>query len=298
MNYTNKQNLPETIVKGVIGRKYKRGKCDFTVSEIIRPPMMNRLIREHYDKITIDVSTMQYALDGHAMHDYLEGVEKGHTLFERVKYWMSNVVSEKRYYIVIDGKIIGGKPDRIIVRKDKKSVEIQDYKRMGVYKYTKGINIEIEAQLNIYALRWIRKGYQIENLETVSMFRDWSWRKAKYSKDYPNQIEMMKVKVWDKETTEEYVKNRIREQIKEEPDKCTPYEMWDNNEKFAVMKKGRKSAVRLLDTKEEAEKYIFERYKNGKDVYIEHRKGERVRCEAFCIVNEFCKEYQKYKREQ
>ena len=55
------------------------------------------------------------------------------------------------------------------------------------------------------------------------------------------------------------------------------------------MKKGRKTAVRVLPSLEEAEKYI-----EGSDVAnlsIEHSKGEYVKCKGYCSVAEFCSQY-------
>jgi len=54
------------------------------------------------------------------------------------------------------------------------------------------------------------------------------------------------------------------------------------------MKDGRKSAVRLYDSKEEAEK----RAKNeGEKFYVEHRPGEDSKCLGYCSACEFCSHY-------
>jgi hypothetical protein len=51
------------------------------------------------------------------------------------------------------------------------------------------------------------------------------------------------------------------------------------------MKKGRKSALRVLDTEQEAKNWVDN---TGKGEYIEHRKGKYTRCEGYCSVAEFC----------
>ena len=53
-----------------------------------------------------------------------------------------------------------------------------------------------------------------------------------------------------------------------------------------MMKKGRKSAVRLLDSEEQAEAYVKD--KNVKGGYVEKREGENIRCDGYCSVREFC----------
>ena len=54
----------------------------------------------------------------------------------------------------------------------------------------------------------------------------------------------------------------------------------------AVLKKeGRKTAVKLFDTQEEAEAKIAEL---GKGHYLEVRKGESMKCKNYCLCSGFC----------
>jgi hypothetical protein len=70
---------------------------------------------------------------------------------------------------------------------------------------------------------------------------------------------------------------------------CTPEEMWEKQEKFAVMKEGGKRAKSVHDTRQEAEIAL-----PAKGYFIEHRPGERTRCESFCQVSAFCTQHQQY----
>ena len=54
---------------------------------------------------------------------------------------------------------------------------------------------------------------------------------------------------------------------------CTEQERWAKKDVFAVKKEGRKTAVKLFDTQEEAEAKIAEL---GKGHYLEIRKGESI----------------------
>ena len=78
------------------------------------------------------------------------------------------------------------------------------------------------------------------------------------------------------------------------PSLCTPLERWSRPDQFAVMKDGRKSALRLLSTMKDAKQYIVDKnMKEGKGCTIVHRVGQDVRCDNYCSVNKFCDYYNK-----
>jgi hypothetical protein len=73
--------------------------------------------------------------------------------------------------------------------------------------------------------------------------------------------------------------------------------MWEKPSTYAVMKEGRKTAVRVFDTKEEALNFISETYPTLKEAYninLVTRLGKRIRCEEYCNVSSFCSQYQEY----
>jgi len=67
---------------------------------------------------------------------------------------------------------------------------------------------------------------------------------------------------------------------------------------FAVKKEGRKTAVRVFESEDEAKKLIAESdEKERSKLSIEERKGEPVRCTGnYCNVNKWCSQYQNYLR--
>jgi hypothetical protein len=107
---------------------------------------------------------------------------------------------------------------------------------------------------------------------------------------------MIPIRKWTDEEQDAYVKARIKlhqdaEQMKELP-LCTAKERWRKEDQFAVMKDGRKSAWRLFPTKEAAKQFIVgEKMIEGKGCAIVERKGEDVRCQHYCSVNEFCSHF-------
>jgi hypothetical protein len=74
---------------------------------------------------------------------------------------------------------------------------------------------------------------------------------------------------------------------------CTPEEMWEKPTSYAVKKEGGVRAKSVHETRELAEKAL-----PPKGYFIEVREGERTRCEKYCQVSPFCKQYQTYKLEK
>ena len=71
---------------------------------------------------------------------------------------------------------------------------------------------------------------------------------------------------------------------------CTDEERWRRKDTYRVEKKGRKTAVRVLDTREEADEYIGG-HKDSKLLKVVEAKGECVRCANYCDVAKFCNQY-------
>jgi len=103
--------------------------------------------------------------------------------------------------------------------------------------------------------------------------------------------------MWDRAKVTEFINERVKmhkwnkDIYDEDLPVCTPEERWERPTKYAVQKKGRKSALRLLDSQEDAEKYIDDHGLAVPTHYIEVREGESVRCESYCNVNKFCNFY-------
>ena len=75
---------------------------------------------------------------------------------------------------------------------------------------------------------------------------------------------------------------------------CSDEERWKKNDTFRVMKKGRKSAVRVLSSQEEADEFM-DGHKDKKLLQVEMAEGQSVRCESYCSVSQFCNQYQEEK---
>jgi 3'-phosphoadenosine 5'-phosphosulfate sulfotransferase (PAPS reductase)/FAD synthetase len=133
----------------------------------------------------------------------------------------------------------------------------------------------------------------------MAILRDWSKLRVMQSDNYPRkQVVMVPIRRWTEEEQENYIKERIRihqnaEKVSELP-LCTASERWRKEDKFAVMKSGRKSAWRLFDTRQLALDFLkSQNMVEGKGCSIVERLGEDTRCMHYCSVNKFCSHYMK-----
>jgi len=153
-------------------------------------------------------------------------------------------------------------------------------------------------------------GIEIENLGIVAFYRDWSWSRAMQSQDYPpSQVGQIPIVTWDQDFAQEYIEARLAKHFGEEYVPCTDEERWAKPEQWAVMKEGRKSALRVLESKSEAIGWAWDNghlagyggnseegivdgtFKAG--YYLEERPREYTRCGRYCLVSGFCPQYAK-----
>jgi hypothetical protein len=145
-----------------------------------------------------------------------------------------------------------------------------------------------EAQLNVY--RWMLNSIHIEinKIQIIAVLRDYMPRKAS-EPDYPNKpLIAVDIPLWTLEDTQKYIDSRIEAHKNLEP--CSPEERWAKKDSFAVKKQGAKRAMRVLDSKESAERWIASNNSKNEKLIIEKRDGEDTKCKHYCNVAKFCKE--------
>jgi len=287
MKLTNKHGLPEAFVRFLRNDKYSRGNADISVTTLIDAPRINKLRERHSDELTMDVSDRLWALLGTATHHILEQAEQ------------PNVVTEERmYWQVFDWKLSGAVDVQEYMADG--SVKIIDYKVCSAWSVMND-KPEWERQLNCYAYL-VRKNKQlpVSGLQVCAILRDWNRRKAETEANYPDSpVVMVDVPLWDQDIQDKYIEDRVvlhkdaqeRFSFAEPLPLCTNEERWTKPSKWAVMKEGRKSAVKLFDDERHAELFI-ETQKSASALYIEHRPGSFTRCEGnYCGVADFCSQY-------
>ena len=290
MKYTNRHNIPQEIINAVHNDNYSRGKATISATGLLQPPRIRLLAQEHYDKLTIDVSDEIWKLLGQSVH----------TILERANENNEDTITEQRMFAKVNEWTVSGQTDSI----DVKSNILKDYKITSVWSIVSALQdgkTDWEQQLNIYAYLYKQNtGKTIDQLNIIAIARDWN--KNQYLRsggDYPpSPITVLDIDLWSDEEQEAFIKQRVSIHQEAEVDYlindklplCTDEERWRRKDTYRVEKKGRKTAVRVLDTQEEADKYIGG-HKDSKLLKVVEAKGECVRCANYCDVAEFCNQY-------
>jgi len=278
VSLTNKLRLPEPIVQAIINDTYTKGDADFSVTELLSPPQLARLRRDHASESVEDASDRIWSLLGQAVH----------SVIERSATNKDNIMSETTLNTNFNGMKIKGTFDSLTIS----DLELNDYKVTTVWKLIGGgCPIEWEQQVNIY--RWMlerEKGILVKQAAVIAIWRDWSVREATRRTDYPQaQAARVEVPLWDLATTEAFVAARLALHMAAEPQACSDEDIWAKPSKWAIMKKGRASAVRLFEDQAAALDFMGTL---GSGHSLEYRPGQATRCESYCPASAYCAQWQ------
>ena len=285
MGITNKYNFPSAIVNAVKNDPYNSGDCDISVTRLIKPPQQVALTAQHSHELPDeDVSDRIWSLLGQASH----------TILERAAG--EDAVVEQRWFAERDGWTISGQIDLLENR------SLDDFKVTSVWKVKDALAngcSEWAAQLNV--LKWLYDGQpsvdnddSIDELRIIAICRDWRRSEAMRYDDYPKQSEIISIPMWTDAERQKYVEKKIQEHKDARdgnPRPCTDTERWAKPTKYAVMKEGRKSAIRLLDSQQEYTDWLAANPQKGK-IYQEIRPGEFTMCSEYCSAAPFCSQNQ------
>lgn len=280
MKITNNLGLPQVFVK-MAESDYQYKDKQYSVTSLLKGVRQTILERRHYENIEQDVSDMIWLLFGTAVHNVLASQEEGEHEFK-----------EEHLKVPIGDYTLSGSFDLY----NAKTKTITDYKTCSVWKIIYGDFEDWRKQLLIYAYMLRRIGFETDTGEVIALMKDHSKAQAKRKVDYPEltvkrirftftEKDFVEIEGW---LTQRFAEIAAAEKLPDsELPLCTPEERFNDGDKFAVMKKGRKRAMRVLDSEEEAEKW---KEKNGGD-FIEVRPGEDKKCGDYCSVNMFCSHY-------
>ena len=274
---TNKLNLPRSIVAAVSNDRYTRGNSDISVTQLISPPYQRKL-RETVEPKE-DVSDRIWSLLGQAVHHVLERAYPEGAV---------DAVVEERLYTTVNGWVVSGQMDVL------ESGVLMDFKVTSVW--SRDGKPEWEQQLNLLSALCRQKfietddpKYIVNSLQIVAIFRDWVQSKAGFDNYPESQVGVIEVPLWTPEEQDAFLLERVKLHQSEKPDVCSDEERWKTNDVWALMKEGRKSAVRLFDSETEA-KSAADAAGSGHSVV--HRRGEYKRCAGYCSVSHGCPTWQ------
>ena len=288
---TNKFDLPQFVVDALTHSDYTRGDSDISVTQLIDSPRIARLQREHADEQTKDAVDFVWSRFGTSVHVMFE---------ESLKATGSDVITEERLFTETQGWKLSGAIDAQEVSDD--GVIISDFKVTSAWSVIFDKS-SWHTQLNVYAyLVRKAKGQTVKKLQIVALLRDWVRRKAEQGGEYPTApIVVLDIPMWSEAEQDAYVESQIKKHMEAtNTDQplifCSSEETWQKDTVYAVMKKGRKSAVKLYKTEAEA---VERAEKEGSNHSVEVRKGEKTRCKGdWCGVSKWCDQYQSEAKEQ
>ena len=286
---TNNFNLPQFVVDALTYSDYSRGTSDISVTQLIDSPRIAQLQKQFADQQSRDAVEFVWSRFGTSVHTMFEESLKG-----------SDVITEERLFTETQGWKLSGAIDAQEVTPD--GVIISDFKVTSVWSVVFD-KTSWHKQLNVYAyLVRKAKGQTVKKVQIVALLRDWVRRKAEEGGDYPSApIVIIDIPLWSDEEQDDYVESQVKAHIEAantETDliHCTSEETWEKATVYAVMKKGRKSAVRLFSSEAEANERVA---KEGDNHYLEIRKGEKTRCtQDWCGVSQWCDQFQAESKQQ
>lgn len=295
MKYTNNHNLPLPVKVWLESDSYDYHPGIYSATRLMKPVRMVVLEKRFDDKLEIDIADEIAKRYGTALHDSFEAVEIPNATQEKRKFCKWN--DEHRIWIradETDGEI-SGKPD-ILMNIPDGSVDLWDIKSTSVWTYIFGKrDEEHRIQLSIYRLIEAGNGSQVnDNGTIIYLFTDWSKSRARQGNDYPPiRIVVKEIDLMSLDETNRYILDRIAlfdshmDTPEPELPLCSREELWTKPDKWAIMKEGRKTAVKLHDSEKDAKEHFLSL--DNKHSII-HRPGTVNRCD-YCAVTKWCSQY-------
>lgn len=279
MTITNKFNLPQSLVNAVTTERHNAEGC-VSATTLLQGVKQIILTSRHWEELEDDVSDRVWAIFGTAVHKLLEESNP-------------NAFTEEHFEFDVGGKTVTGQVDLY----DMEEKCITDYKTASVWKIIYKSFDDWKKQGLIYAWLLKHEGLDVKRCRFLAMLRDWSASEAKKKPEYPqSQIYEYTFDVTKTDLTEigMFITKKIEDITNAEKlsdndiPPCSEEERWAKPTTYAVMKEGRKTALKVCNTLGEANTY---KSKAGAGCYVEVRPGSSPRCENYCLCCNHCNFY-------
>jgi hypothetical protein len=284
MRVTNKLNLPEAFVKAVSTERHNKAGC-YSATTLNKGAKEIILTDRHWDEIEVDASDNVWAVFGTAVHSIME-------------MQPDNNFHEEKFKVPVSKSFVTGQVDCY----DMENKTIYDWKTASVWKVQFKDFSDWKAQGLTYAYLMTQSGLEVKRCRFVALLKDHSKSKARTDASYPQSptvVYEFEVTPEDLAATEARIKAKVEEIEKaylmgdDDIEPCTADERWADGEKWAVMKNGRKSAIKLFDTEADADAMAGEM---GNAYYTEHRPAISRKCLDYCNCREYCSFYKAMKK--
>lgn len=301
MKYTNNHSLPDYLQRWLEYDDYDYVPGTISATGLLSPVRQTILKQRHFNEIEIDLADLISRRFGTAIHGSFELVP------------MPHIDKEQRVVALVGGKKITGKYD-MLKHIDSGVHRIIDIKSTSVWNAIYRSSLEHwKLQVSIYRFILEQDGWAIKDGKMVErkaikvsrhseiclVFTDWKRSDMKKHHDYPPiRVSKLDIELYGTDFTKDFIVEKLKtiDETSKLSDNdlpfCTDEELWIKNT-WAVMKKGRKSAVRVFKTEEEAESLL----KSFSDEhYMEVRKGMAGAC-SYCDARSVCNQYEELKKQ-
>lgn len=267
------ESMPAPFARALADDKYSKGKCDFSVTQLVSPPQRTYHATQH-----------QPVKDGYASFMALLGTAV-HAILENYVSTEDNELAEVRNFATI----------KVLDRDVTISGQMDFWADNCVYDYkvTGGIQDKMKdehyKQVQMNAWLASRNNIHCEYVGVVYFQRDWKYMQSKVDPTYPKTPFKIFIHPYDEQEAEKLIYSLTEQHLLAslgQSRNCTSDEQWAKPDTYAVKKPDSKRARRLFDSLAEAE----EDKKPGE--IIEKRAGEKTFCQSFCGFAHVCAQYQ------
>ena len=278
MKTTNNMGMPQAFVNFVSNVRHNP-QGTLSATTLLKGNKEIVLYDRHFDELTQDAADLVWATFGTAVHSIMEKQE-------------DDAFKEEAFQSVIGDWIVAGRVDRY----DMEHEILEDWKTASVWKVIYGDFTEWKAQGLTYAWLMKQSGLNVKRCRFIALLKDHSKTEAKRKPDYPQKpvyVYEFDVTEADLEATEARIKAKIASVTEayrlgdDEIEPCTEEERWATATKYAVMKEGRKTALKVCDSMSDAQTYM----RDMGGTRIDIRPGESKKCADYCPCAEFCNFY-------
>ena len=279
MKVTNELGLPQAFINALNLEKHNEKGC-YSATTLLKGACETVLADRHFDEIEIDVADCVWQIWGTAVH----------LIFERAGI---EGFTEEKFSVPVSNSKVTGRVDLY----DLENETIYDWKTASTWKVQFNDFSDWDKQGLIYAWLMKQNGLNVKEVKFVALLKDHSKSKARKDFEYPQKpVVVHTVKVTEEalKEIEAFINLKVRQfevaetLVDEKLTPCTKEERWATEDKWAIMKAGRKTALKVCDSEEEAKSLMAE--KGGTD--IEFRPGENKKCvDGYCACRNFCPFY-------
>ncbi len=332
MKITNVHNLPAAIVEAITNDPYNRGDSDISVTGLLQPPRKGALDLLHYDELVEDASGRIWALLGQAIHTILERSDQealSERLFAKIAGWTVSgltdslvVMEEADAWAITDYKVTSSYRIKAFNPADSDyTAQLNLYALLLREAGFKVGRLEIVALMRDWSKLEAVRQYgaapyravalvaaaggvtrEAEN-EAAAPTPTPEWKPGRYP---PAQVVRLDVPLWPDQKAIAYAEHRVkihqaaRAEGAELPE-CDDEERWAKSAKWAVMKEGRRSALRVLNSNGGAMAWAAHEglgmlaageFVPASGISIAYRPGASVRCADYCSAAPWCTQWQ------